>query len=61
MPALQRGQAYRLDGGSWGLRYYARDGKRRRVSPFPSKSAALKHFRDVIEPRLRGESATRAI
>jgi len=32
-------------------------GKRRRVSPFPSKSAALKHFRDLIEPQLLGELA----
>jgi integrase len=37
------------------LRYYDENGKRRRLSPFPSKSAALKHYRDVIEPRLRGE------
>ena len=57
MPATQRGQAYRLGDGRWGLRYYDEDGKRRRSSPFPSKSAALKHFRDVIEPQLRGESA----
>jgi integrase len=57
MPALQRGQAYRLNGGRWGLRYYDNDGKRQRVSPFPSKSAALQHFRDVIEPG-RGSGAT---
>ena len=57
MPQTQRGQAYRLDAGRWGLRYYDDDGKRRRVSAFPSKSAALKHFRDVIEPQLRGEPA----
>jgi integrase len=25
------------------------------VSPFPSRSAALKHYRDVIEPKLRGD------
>jgi integrase len=55
MPAVQRGQAYRLDAGRWGLRYYEK-GKRRRVSPFPSKSAALDHFRDVILPQLRGEA-----
>jgi integrase len=55
VPATQRGQAYRLGKGRWGLRYYDRDGVRRRVSPFPSKSAALEHFRRVIEPQLRGE------
>ena len=57
MPATQRGQAYRLGDGRWGLRYYDEDGKRRRVSPFPSKSTALKHFRETIEPQLRGEPA----
>lgn len=54
MPATQRGQAYRLGPNRWGLRYY-QDGVRRRKSPFPSKSAALTHYRDVIEPLLRGE------
>jgi len=55
MPATQRGQAYRLAPKRWGLRYYDADGIRRRKSPFASKSAALAHYRDVIEPRLRGE------
>jgi integrase len=55
MPAIQRGQAYRLGPHRWGLRYYDANGGRRRKSPFPSKSAALAHFRDVIEPELRGE------
>jgi integrase len=57
MPPTQRGQAYRLGAGRWGLRYYDEDGKRQRVSPFPTKSAALTHYRDVIEPQLRGEPA----
>jgi integrase len=39
------------------MRYYDADGERRRKSPFPSKSAALAHYRDVIEPQLRGEPA----
>jgi len=56
MPPTQRGQAYKLDANRWGLRYYA-DGVRKRKSPFPSKSAALAYFRDVIEPQLRGEPA----
>jgi integrase len=37
------------------LRYYDAAGKRRRKSPFPSKSAALAHYRDVVEPQLRGD------
>jgi integrase len=56
MPATQRGQAYRLGPNRWGLRWYDAEGRRRRRSPFPSKSAALAHYRDVIEPELRGET-----
>jgi integrase len=56
MPAIQRGQAYPLGPRRWGLRYYDENGVRRRKSPFPSKSAALAHYRELIEPRLRGES-----
>lgn len=56
MPASQRGQPYKLKSGKgWGLRYYDENGVRRRKSPFPSKSAALDHYRNVIEPRLRGD------
>jgi integrase len=58
MPAIQRGQAYKLGRGRWGLRYYDRDGVRRRTKEkFPSRSAAFQHYRDVIEPQLRGEPA----
>ncbi len=57
MPATQRGQAYRLAPNRWGLRYYDAHGARRRKSGFSSKSAALAHFREVIEPQLRGEPA----
>src|SRR5512132_4292769 len=60
MPPIQRGQAYRLAPGKWGLRYYDAEGVRRRKSPFPTKSAALQHYRDHIEPRLRGEPAAHA-
>lgn len=57
MPPTQRGQAYRLGPNRWGLRYYDPNGIRRRKSPFPSKSAALAHYRDLIEPQLRGDPA----
>ena len=57
MPAIQRGQPYRLGPNRWGLRWYDAEGIRRRKSPFPSKSAALGYYRDVIEPGLRGEPA----
>jgi integrase len=56
MPAEQRGQPYRLGRGRWGLRYYDRDNVRRRTKEkFPSRTAALNHYRDVVEPMLRGE------
>ncbi len=55
MPQVQRGSAYKLGNGMWGLRYYDAAGARRRRSPFPTKSAALDHYRKVIEPQLRGE------
>ena len=49
MPAIQRGQAYRIRPNKWGLRYYDENGVRRRKSPFTSKSAALAHYRDAWE------------
>jgi len=57
MPPLATGHAYRLGPNRWGLRYVGPDGRKHRKSPFPSKSAALRHYRDVIEPQLRGEPA----
>jgi hypothetical protein len=54
MPAIRRGHARRLPSGKWQLRYYDADGERKTGGVFPSKSAALDHYQDVIEPRLRG-------
>ena len=54
MPAEQRGSPYKTSGG-WGVRW-VEHGKRRHHSGFPSKSAALAHFRDVVRPRLVGAS-----
>jgi integrase len=47
MPATQRGHARRLPSGKWQLRYYDADGKRRSGGVFPTKSAALDHYRDL--------------
>jgi len=58
MPQVQRGSAYKIAGGLWGLRYYDATGTRRRKSPFPSKSAALRYYRDLIEPGLSGGVVT---
>jgi hypothetical protein len=54
MPATQRGQLDKLPSGRWRLRWYDQEGERRSKS-FPSKSAAARYFRDVIERGLRGE------
>ena len=55
MPATQRGQAYKIAPGRWGLRYRDTTGQRRRKSPFQTKSAALAHYREHIEPVLLGQ------
>jgi integrase len=56
MPATQRGHARRLPSGKWQLRYYDVEGERKTGGVFPSKTAALDHYRDVIESQLRGET-----
>lgn len=57
MPAEQEGQPYPLRDGRWGLRYYDRDGTRRRTpEKFTSPSRARKHYRDVIAPTLNGSA-----
>ena len=55
MPAEQRGSLYKTNAG-WGVRWVER-GRRRHRAGFPSKSAALVHFRDIVRPRLVGESS----
>lgn len=54
MPATQRGHLRRLPSGKQQLRYYDTDGKRQSGGVFETKSAAWKHYRDVIEPMLHG-------
>lgn len=61
MPAVQQGSVYRLGKGRYGLRWYDENGVRRRKSPFASRSTARKHYRDIIEPQLRGEPAPMAV
>lgn len=50
MPADRSGGARRLPSGKWQLRYRDNEGKRHTGGAFPTKSAAMKHYRDVIEP-----------
>ncbi len=54
MPAMQRGSVRSLPSGKVQLRYYDNDGERQSGGVFANRSAAFKHFRDVIEPRLDG-------
>ena len=55
MPTIQRGSVQKLPSGKQRLRYYDNDGKRRNGGVFDTRSAAFKHFRDVIEPQLDGK------
>jgi hypothetical protein len=59
MPPVQRGSARKLASGRFQLRYYDQDGERRTGGSFPTRSAAFQHYRDVVEPMLRGEPARR--
>src|SRR5207249_1748283 len=38
---------------------YDREGRRRSGGAFPSKSAALSHYRDVVEPEINGRAPVR--
>lgn len=59
MPAEARGHVRKLPSGRWQLRYYDRDGGHRSGGAFPSKTEALNHYRDVIEPELNGRVVRR--
>ena len=58
MPAEQIGSAYKTSGG-FGIRWYDEQGTRRRRAGFASRSAARAWFRDVEQPRMRGEAVAR--
>ena len=59
MPADRSGGARKLPSGKWQLRYRDNEGKRHTGGAFPTKSAAMKHYRDVIEPDLDGRATVR--
>jgi hypothetical protein len=40
MPSVQRGQVYRLDGGSWAYRYRDEHKRRRQRGGFATRSAS---------------------
>jgi integrase len=56
MPAIQRGHARRLPSGKWQLRYYDAGGNRKTGGTFKSKTAAMQHYRDQVEPQLGGDT-----
>ncbi len=58
MPAEARPRARRLPSGRWQLRYTV-DGQTRSGGAFQSKTDALNHYRDVVEPELRGAPGPR--
>ncbi|MFN0154168.1 MAG: tyrosine-type recombinase/integrase [Gaiella sp.] len=61
MPAEPRGHARKLPSGKWQLRYLDREGRRRSGGAFGSKTEALRHWREVVEPELEGRLARRDV
>jgi hypothetical protein len=59
MPAEARGHVRKLPSGKWQLRYYDAKGGHRSGGAFSTKSEAWAHYRDVIEPELRGRPVAR--
>ena len=59
MPAEARGHVRKLPSGRWQLRYYDRKGEHLSGGAFLTKTEALNHYRDVIEPELSGRPAAR--
>jgi integrase len=59
MPAEARGHVRKLPYGKWQLRYYDAKGGHRSGGAFASKTEALNHYRDVVEPELNGRAVAR--
>src|SRR5262245_8184295 len=59
MPAEARGHVRKLPSGKWQLRYYNRNGRHRSGGVFASKTEALNHYRDVVEPEISGKPIAR--
>jgi integrase len=59
MPAEARGHVRKLPSGKWQLRYYDRDAHHRSGGVFSSRTEALNHYRDVVEPELTGRPTAR--
>ncbi len=61
MPAEARGHVRKLPSGKWQLRYYHAKGGHCSGGAFSTKSEAWAHYRDVVEPELRGRSPRRDV
>jgi integrase len=59
MPSVQRGQVYKLGGGSWALRYYDEGGSRRQRGGFPTRTEAAAVLEHVLEGVRLGPLAPR--
>src|SRR5262245_50788940 len=59
MPAEARGHVRKLPSGTWQLRYYDRNGVRHSGGAFSTKSEAWAHYRDTVEPEIRGRVVAR--
>src|SRR5262245_4893948 len=59
MPAEARGHVRKLPSGKWQLRYYDAKGGHRSGGVFSSKTEALNHYRDIIEPEIQGRPVAR--
>ena len=59
MPAEARGHVRKLPSGKWQLRYYDSKGRHRSGGAFSTKSEAWAHYRDVVEPDLKGRPVAR--
>jgi hypothetical protein len=49
MPAIQRGELKKLDGGSWAYRLYAANGRRRQVGGFKTKGEASQALSGALD------------
>jgi integrase len=59
MPSVQRGQVYRLGGGSWAYRYRDEHKRRRQKGGFPTRSEALEALDDALRTARNPERARR--
>ena len=59
MPSVQRGQVYKLDGGSWAYRYRDEHKRRRQVGGFATRSEALEALDDALRTARNPERARR--